>query len=578
MTLTLRDYQRDAVAAVYQAWADKQRVAIVEPTGAGKTVIMSAIALRAILAGARVLVLAHRDELLDQAVKSFARTFAAMGRPDLRIGLVKGARREVHGVNVIVASVQSLRTDKALGQLTKAGVSVVMVDECHHSTAPSYLKVMRHLGCFDQATRVRALGVTATMSRGDGAALGEVWEDIVHRTRIQTLIARGFLRRPRGIRVKIAELDMGRVKVAAGDYQAGDLGRALEANLAIPAMCRAYAEHAKDRQGIAFWPTVEVAQHAVQYFAELGITALPIWGAMKLDERRATIARFRAGEVQVLSNCGVLTEGTDLPMASAALMGRQTKSAGLYVQMGGRVLRVQDEPAGTWPIHTDALIIDCVGVGARHRLATIADLSGGAVIDVLDRDELDDMLDEFRYEEDDFEELGQGGAMPFEDDGLDGPLVHEDLPLFEESPWRWQQTGRGVWFLHAGARVVFLAPSAERGDVDVCEVSLTSDEGRYVTQAVSMAAGRTIGEELAESLSGGYEEAHGSATWRKAPARADQLMALGYSMIDRHTAMSPAGVVRMTCGEADDLLKRQAATARIDGLAHVAQVTERGYW
>ena len=224
--LALRDYQSITVEAVRAAWGrGVRRVAVVLPTGAGKTVVFAHLAAIMHGRGVRTLVLAHRDELIEQAVGKL-RAVA----PGLRVGVVKAARREIRGRDVIVASVQSLHRAEQRAELVRAGVRLLIIDECHHSVADSYMSVLRDLGCFsdDPLTGAYALGVTATLGRSDRVALGQVWQEVAHKVDIIDMIRMGWLVNARGIRVRIDGLDLAAVRRSRGDWADGALGAAMQ--------------------------------------------------------------------------------------------------------------------------------------------------------------------------------------------------------------------------------------------------------------------------------------------------------------------------------------------------------------
>lgn len=469
--IELRDYQREAVAAL--EGSDLQRPAFVLPTGAGKTIVFAEYVRRHLqrwrAAGesGRVLVLAHRDELISQAAGKLADALGLLDAP-LRVGVVKAHRNETLA-DVVVGSVQTLVRSSRRRQLRL--VRRIVVDEAHHAAAPSYLTILRELGAFEQDSGVRAIGCTATMVRGDGKALGEVWQDIVFERSTAWMIQHDppFLVRPRGLRVRVQDLDLSSVRRSRGDYSEGDLGRALEGSLAPEAVVKAVAEHAHDRRGILFAPTVRATQLFAEALKNAGYTVATIFGDTASEERSAALADFRAGTVQFLCNCMVLTEGTDLPMCDLIVIARPTTNNGLYVQMVGRGLRL-------WPGKSDCLVLDVVGASARNTLRTQIHLDGEvSAFDALagesvDRDE-EDVLDD---DELTLDVAGEAfGAQPDDPSWLNGPLTAEIVDLFHGSASAWQRTARGVWFLPAGERyIVIVRAPAERGrgyDVFWCD-------------------------------------------------------------------------------------------------------------
>lgn len=365
-TFTPRPYQVDAIKALADGWAEgtNNRLAVVLPTGAGKTVVFANLISESLaqLNGARALVIAHREELIQQAADKI-RTVC----PQLRVGIVKAGRDEHQDADVIVASIQTLAVERRRNAIRDIGM--VIVDECHHAAAPSYMTVLEHFGAW---RGVPTAGFTATMTRTDGG-LAEVWQDVVFTLDILEMIEDGYLCDVRGKRVIVEGLDLDTVKTRAGDLQDGQLGQALDDSGAAKVVAEAYRQHAADRPGVVFTPTVDTAQSMAEAFTAAGIPAAAVWGDMPKDDRAATLDQYKAGAVQVLTNCMVLTEGFDAPWTSCVVIARPTKSAGLYCQMAGRGLRLFEGKK-------DALILDVMGASTRHKLASIVDLTGREVV------------------------------------------------------------------------------------------------------------------------------------------------------------------------------------------------------
>jgi superfamily II DNA or RNA helicase len=427
--LPLRDYQRAAIDALHTGWqTGSRRLAVLLPTGAGKTVVFSHLAAEQHARGVRTLVIAHRDELIKQAAAK-VRAVA----PHLTVGIVKAERDEHQDADVIVASIQTLAVRKRREAIN--GVGLVIVDEAHHAAAPTYIEVLEHFGCFDHTPTA---GFTATMRREDGG-LASVWERIVYTRDILEMIADRHLVNVRGKAVRVADLDLDAVKTRAGDLQDGQLAQALDDSGAATVVADAYLEHAADRPGVIFTPTVKTAQSMADVLTARGIRTATVWGDMPKEERADTLRAYARGDIQVLSNCMVLTEGFDAPWASCAVIARPTKSAALYVQMVGRVLR-------PWEGKKDALVLDVMGASTRHKLATLADLT------------------ERELTVDDDESLA-AAALDDDPDALPGlrtvAVDWTDVNLFHESPVRWLRTGGGTWFIPVGDDLLFLAPGDE---------------------------------------------------------------------------------------------------------------------
>lgn len=431
MSFTPRPYQLDAIEALRTGWASgRSRLAVVLPTGAGKTVVFSHLAHRMLddLGGRRVLVIAHREELIEQAASKLLAV-----DPMLRVGIVKAQRDDHHDADVIVASVQTLAVPRRREAIRDIGL--VIVDECHHAAAPTYVEVLRHFGAWDG---VPTAGFTATLTREDGG-LAEVWEDVVFRLDILDMISDGYLCDVRGLRITVDTLDLDKVRTRGGDLVDGQLGRALEDSGALDAIAKAYVDHAADRPGVVFTPTVATAQEAARALQTAGITAAPVWGDMGRDERRATLARYEAGDIQVLTNCMVLTEGFDAPHTSCVVVARPTKSAGLYVQMVGRGLR----PA---PGKRDALLLDVMGASTRHRLASMVDLTTREIGQAQDGKTLRQVAEE-----------AEKAAAAEKRRALAARVEAEEINLFGSSAIRWLRTAEGVWFIRlTGDMFLFL--------------------------------------------------------------------------------------------------------------------------
>ncbi len=340
----------------------------------------------------------------------------------------------------------------------------LVVHNCHHATAASYRAV------YDAMPGAHMLGVTATMSRGDGQALGQVWDEIVYRRGIVEMIRDGHLADVRGIRVQVPDLDLSGVKVSRGDYAEGALGTALEASLAPEVVASAYLEHAADRKGLLFAPTVSSAQVLADALTGAGVGTEVVHGAMAGNERRAVLRRFETGATQVLSNCMVLTEGFDSPSASACVIARPTRSAPLYVQMAGRVLR-------PYPGKEHALVLDVVGATAMHSLASLATLAGAPVRD-------GQSLTEAETEEAEREDERARERLIHA-----GPVDAVEVDLFGASAFRWHQTRGGLWYIATGPRYWALIPGAEPGTYDVTWIAqrapLDGKRGAFAQTGVS---------------------------------------------------------------------------------------------
>lgn len=522
--LPLRDYQREAIDAVYADWSDGfQRVAMVLATGAGKTVVFSHLiaesrTLHRMGLSKRSVVLVHRDELVFQAVDKLTQV-----APELSVGVVKAERNEVDA-EVVVASVQTLSRRSRVDQLRDVGL--VVCDEVHHAAAKSYRAVMDRLGCYDPNTGVRFLGVTATLARGDNKRLADVIEKVSYSRDILELVRDGYLVPPKGRRVTVDGMDLTDVRVTRGDFSDSELASELDDAGAAQVVAKAYLDHAPDRAGLLFAPTVASAHVFAEELRRAGVAAEVAWGDMPLADRRALLRRFNAGEIQVVCNAQIFTEGTDLPFVSCVVVARPTYSAPLYTQMAGRALR-------PYPGKNDALIIDVVGVTGEHRLANIIDLSART------RDTGEDV--ELYYGEggEEVDLLTAVGRL-YSDKrkGASGKLTYDEIDLFSASKSVWLQTYKGVWFIPNAYSVFFLWPNRD-GTYRVVQRTKGGAYARLkdkLTLSYAMSWAETFSNE--EDADSPYSISGRQAAWRKRRAKPTdaQIEFAGRQGIDTGTA------------------------------------------
>jgi superfamily II DNA or RNA helicase len=499
--LPLRDYQSDCIAAVRKDWADGyQRLAAVLATGSGKTIIFSHLIneQHQMKDHRRSLVLVHRDELVNQAVDKLSQV-----SPHLRSGVVKAERNEVEA-DVVVASVQTLSRPGRLEQLQDVGL--VVVDEVHHAAAKTWQDVLYGLGCFDPDTGVVMLGVTATLARNDEKRLSETIEKVSYTRDILELIQSGYLVPVRGRRVTVDGLTLEEVRLTRGDFADDELGDELVDAGAGQVIAKAYREHASERQGVLFAPTVAAAHLFAEDLNSIGITAQPVWGAMPLEERRLTLKRFAAGEIQVLSNAMLLTEGWDAPYVSCAVIARPTTSAPLYIQQVGRILRPH-------PGKHDALVLDVVGASTDHRLANLSDLSERT------RDEdIEIIYGEGESEIDLLALIDKAYADRRK--GASGKLTYDEVDLFTASRSAWLQTNKGIWFVPTASSVFFLWPEPDGVTYRVAQRTRTGGYNRLhtgLTLSYAMSWAENYANE--EDADSPYSISGRQASWRRKKAR-----------------------------------------------------------
>jgi superfamily II DNA or RNA helicase len=364
-----RDYQEEMIGKLMTApGRGVQRPLSVLPTGGGKTICFAHLLHRR---DGRALVMAHRDELIGQARGKLA---LVSGRQD--IGVVK-AQQDDWGADWIVGSVQTLCRPGRVERILQAGpVATVVVDEAHHAVTRTYLDVLSRLGCLDEGTQVLTAGFTATAMRSDGVGLKAVWQEIVQTRGLLQMIAEGYLVDIRGEQIG-SDFNLGNVRTSHGDYTDSSLGDELERSGALEAAVRAYTQHAAGRLAVAFCPTIATAHALAAEFTAAGIPSEAVDGTMPMDQRRDVLARLHCGDLRVVPNCAVLTEGWDEPAVSCCLLLRPTRSPVFFVQMAGRVLRpFTGMLAGERYEKTDAVLLDISGSAAEHKICTLATLAG----------------------------------------------------------------------------------------------------------------------------------------------------------------------------------------------------------
>ncbi len=351
----LRPYQRKAIAAVENEWYGEGRrtTLLVQATGTGKTVVMAELAKRAISSGGRVLLLAHRGELLEQAQDKF-------GEAGLETALEKaGSRAWSSDAPAVIGSVQTLANDSRLCQWAPNAFTHVFVDEAHHAASESYRNVLDHFGT------ARLLGVTATPRRADKARISEVFDSLAFEYNLRTAVNEGYLVPIKALMSPL-EIDISGVKPKAGDYSENQLGAAIEPYL--EAIAREMAEHCLGKRRTAvFLPLVETSKKMCRILNSYGFRACHVDGDS--EGRKELREAFARGEYDVICNSMLLTEGWDCPPVDCIVNLRPTRSESLYTQIVGRGTRPSPETG-----KTDLLLLDFLWQTGRLKLCRPANL------------------------------------------------------------------------------------------------------------------------------------------------------------------------------------------------------------
>lgn len=344
--MELRAYQKEAVDAVLKEWEEgRKRTLLVIPTGGGKTVIFSEIARRESAFG-RVLILAHRDELIRQAADKL---YKATG---LFCGIEKGIETTSDMFNITVASVQTLTRPNRLERFASDYFRTIIVDEAHHCLADSYRRILDH---FPDA---QLLGVTATPDRGDKKTLAEIFDSIAYEYTLAQAIRDGYLVPPKAELIPV-KIDLSGCHTSMGDYTDGSLGEALTPYL--QKITDEMEKRVQNRRTVVFLPLIATSQEFCRMLKNKGFAAAEVNGMSK--DRKEILQGFEDGKYQILCNSMLLTEGWDCPAADCIVVLRPTKIRALYTQMIGRVLRLSPETG-----KKDALILDFLWMTTKHDL------------------------------------------------------------------------------------------------------------------------------------------------------------------------------------------------------------------
>lgn len=589
----LRPYQRqclDALAEARAAAPDVNRLAVEMATGLGKTITFAAELDEWLLTeggqvpNRRGLVLVHTDELVRQAVDKIR--FVTRGR--WTIGVVKAGQNEV-AADIVVASKQTLDVPGRKEQITDVGK--IIVDECHHAVARTYMDILEWFGGLPDANTYKAnrhdamwsptpvTGYTATLARTDGQGLGRVWQDLAFSRSLPWAVRHGYLIDLVPYTIRIPDLKT--------PESAAALDAALVESIAPEAVVQAWLDHAfapvDDRtpgmqatppSTVLFAPLVRSAEAFADAFNVAGVKAEVVHGAMPNAERRAVLDRYESGVTTVICNAMVLTEGWDSPRTKCVIVARPTQSVPLFVQMVGRGLRPWLD-ASAPPRSDQRAVLLCVQ-GSTTELATVADLSE-KIGDVRDGVSLLAMEDEW--------DLGQD-IEPDEDTSYRGPVRVEAWDaLVQASSKAWKYTAEGTPYLPTAKRsagYVFLVERSTGWQVWAREKfplggHSTAHRVRGLATAPDLELAMAEAEDMAQEMGGdiGALLADKGRAWRKSiPSHQmiEQAARVGvpYAEVQKIITSKAGG----KAGRLSDLIDRVTASKALDH--NVRKIKERG--
>ncbi|MCR5835996.1 MAG: DEAD/DEAH box helicase [Lachnospiraceae bacterium] len=350
--MELRPYQNEAMDSVFNEWEEgNAKTLLVLPTGCGKTIVFAKITEECVKQGKRVLILAHRGELLEQAADKIKK---ATG---LECSTEKAEQTCIGSwFRITVGSVQTLQRENRLAKFNKDFFDTIIIDEAHHCISDGYQKVLSH---FDTAN---VLGVTATPDRGDMRNLGTYFNSLAYEYTLPKAIKEGYLTPIKAQTIPLT-LDLSSVKQQAGDFSTSDIDTALDPYLYQ--IAEEMKKYCSDRKTVVFLPLVKTSQKFRDILNEKGFKAAEVNGSS--DNRAEVLKEFEEDKYNVLCNSMLLTEGWDCPSVDCVVVLRPTKVRALYSQMVGRGTRL-------YPGKQDLLLLDFLWHTERHELCHPAHL------------------------------------------------------------------------------------------------------------------------------------------------------------------------------------------------------------
>ena len=339
--MKLRPYQEEAIQAIESGWEDYKRELLVLPTGCGKTIVFNSIAHK----HNKVLILAHREELIDQAIDKYKKMFAEP------VGKIKAEINDVE--NITVGSIQTMSRRRYDSNM----FGYIIIDEAHHAVSDEYQRFLK------QFPNSYVLGVTATADRAGKKQLADYFDTIAYQYTLKQAIKEGYLCPIKAQTVPL-DIDLTNVKISIGDFEVNSIAETLEPYL--PEIAKSIKKYAGNRKTVVFLPLVHIAQQFQDELLKIGLDSREVNG--NSSDRKETLEWFdKAPKGSILCNAMLLTEGWDCPSCDCVVVLRPTKVRSLYTQMIGRGTRLA-------PGKKDLLILDFLWLSTKHNLCKPASL------------------------------------------------------------------------------------------------------------------------------------------------------------------------------------------------------------
>ena len=347
--MILKPYQEIAVDDAATALDKHKNTIVVAPTGAGKTIMLSALVGKRFKVGNKVLVLQHRDELVRQNKTKFSRV-----NPDITTSIVDGSEKDWSG-STIFSMVQTLSRENNLSNINH--FDLVVVDESHHAVADTYMRIINKVK--EANNSVEIVGFTATPNRGDKKGLKKVFTNCSHQIEISTLIREGFLVPPKTFVIDVGvQKDLANVRKTVTDFDMSEVEKIMNKRAINEKIVAEWQDKAETRKTVVFCSTINHAQDVCDEFRRANIRAEIVTGDTPAEERKQILKDLEHGDVQVVVNVAVLTEGFDAPPISCIVLTRPCSYKSTMVQMIGRGLRTVSQEEYPGLIKKDCIVLD----------------------------------------------------------------------------------------------------------------------------------------------------------------------------------------------------------------------------